>query len=76
MAIQVRFIDRIVNIRVDDQHLSRLTESEVDELICQLLMFGGSVLRQKIRKWLDPEDGAIEKIAAVIAPDLPEPPVQ
>lgn len=66
--IRVNFINSVVNIAVDEQHLSRLTEPEVRDLIAQLLVFGGKELRQSIANWLC--NGTVDSIADFISPEL------
>jgi hypothetical protein len=58
--------DRI-DLRVDEQHISRITRKEARDLMAQLLCFGGKELRDEIYKWL--HEGKIEQIAEVISPE-------
>lgn len=57
----------IVSIEVDEQHLSRLTGTEVREMILQLLIFGGSQLRKDITHWLN--GGKLDELGHYISPD-------
>lgn len=58
--------DRI-SIRVDDQHISRLTHLETRDLILQLLVFGGRELRNEVHGWLN--EGVVQQIGDYIAPE-------
>lgn len=67
-AIRVNFhANDTVSIFVDDQHLSRLTPSEVRQMMCQILMFGGMQMRDEIAGWLN---GSMAQAAEVIAPEV------
>ena len=52
-AIYCHFRPTGTDITVDGQHISRLTDADVRELIVHLLVFGGKELRSDIRYGLD-----------------------
>ena len=66
--IRCNFTKNATDIVVDSQHISRLTDREVRELIIQLLVFGGSELRRDIGHWLS--GGKLDELGRYIAPDL------
>lgn len=68
--IRCNFTTGRTEIWVDGQHLSRLTDREVREIIIQLLVFGGSELRRDIQHWL--EGGKLDELGHVIAPEPSE----
>ena len=57
----------LAHISVDGQHLSRLTHSEVRDIVLQCIVFGGKTLRDEVRTWLT--EGKIEDIAQFLAPE-------
>jgi hypothetical protein len=57
----------LAHINVDGQHLSRLTHSEVREIVLQCIVFGGKAIRDEVRDWLN--EGKIEDIAQFLAPE-------
>jgi hypothetical protein len=54
-----------IQINVDWQHLSRLTEREMREIIVKCLVFGGSRLRQDITHWLN--GGKLDELGHILA---------
>lgn len=59
-----------IDIRVGLQHISRITHTELREIICQSLMFGGKKLRAEVRNWLS--NDSVEQVAEVLAPEPAE----
>lgn len=57
---------KLVDVHVDDQHLFRLREEEVREIVLQLIVFCGPELRNEVKGWLNGEE--FNKMADYITP--------
>jgi hypothetical protein len=65
VSVHSHFHDGIADIHVDGQHLSRLTHSEVREIVLQCVVFGGKKLREEVKLWLNGE--SLEQVAQFLS---------